>query len=110
MSPLEELPDLKPFQRRVLQAVLRVPEGKVATYQALANCIGSRAYQAIGQALKRNPLPITIPCHRIVKADLSLGGFLGDRTDEKLELLESEGVYLDENGKIPEEFVIKTID
>ena len=110
MNPLENFPEMKLFQRKVLEATLRVPAGKVTTYQAIAKRIESRAYQAIGQALRRNPLPITIPCHRIVKSDLSLGGFLGDQTERKLELLQNEGVFLDENGKIPEKFVIKTID
>ena len=56
-----------PFERQVWQAVSQVPYGEVRSYGWLARTIGRpRAYRAVGQALARNPVPILVPCHRIV--------------------------------------------
>ena len=65
-----------PFQRKIYKAVLTIPQGEVRTYKWVAHKIGRlRAYQAVGQALKRNPYTITIPCHRVIRSDGSLGGY-----------------------------------
>lgn len=65
-----------PFQLRVWQAVRRIPYGQVTTYQALAGTLGlPRGARAVGQALGANPLPIIIPCHRVVASNGSLGGY-----------------------------------
>ncbi|MCO6504174.1 MAG: methylated-DNA--[protein]-cysteine S-methyltransferase [Snodgrassella sp.] len=70
-----------PFQQKVWQAIAQIPYGKVASYGDIARIIGS-APRAIGQACGRNPLPIIIPCHRVVSAQ-GLGGFsLGKRDFE----------------------------
>jgi methylated-DNA-[protein]-cysteine S-methyltransferase len=91
-----------PFQARVYEALLQVDQGHVTTYKNLGAAIGCRSSQAIGQALRRNPFAPTIPCHRVVKTDLTLGGFGGswDRSTDKRKLLESEGVqfHQDPNG------------
>jgi methylated-DNA-[protein]-cysteine S-methyltransferase len=83
---------LTPFQRRVLEETRKIPYGEVATYKELAERIGSDGYRAVGQALKRNPLPVIIPCHRVVGRK-TLGGYGGHtKSWIKLALLELEGV------------------
>lgn len=75
-----DLADLTPFQRRVLEACAKIPFGRTATYQELARRIGRpKAARAVGAALARNPVPLVIPCHRVVAADGSLGGFSAEQ-------------------------------
>lgn len=73
------------FQRRVYLALLDIPRGTTITYGELARRIGCRSAQAVGQALKRNPFAPDVPCHRVVAADGSLGGYNGKRDGEELE-------------------------
>lgn len=86
--------EITPFQRRVYLALLDVPAGTTITYGELAKRIGCRSAQAIGQALRRNPFAPDVPCHRVVAADGSLGGYMGERDGEQIEykrrLLEAE--------------------
>jgi methylated-DNA-[protein]-cysteine S-methyltransferase len=88
--------DLTPFQRKVFEAVLRIPRGDVRTYKEIAAEIGKpNAWRAVGSALKRNPFPVRIPCHRVVRSDGSLGGYFGKAgVGEKRRLLLSEGVRI----------------
>ena len=66
-----------PFQERVLAEVARIPYGETRTYSEIARAIGSpKAARAVGSANARNPLPIVIPCHRVVAVN-SLGGYGG---------------------------------
>ncbi len=83
----------------MLKLVSKVPRGRVTTYKELARAAGRpRAYRAVANALAKNPHPIKIPCHRVVRADGKIGGYkLGAR--QKAELLAAEGVQI-ENGKI----------
>ncbi|MDZ4401061.1 MGMT family protein [Prosthecobacter sp.] len=87
---------MTPFQQRVYEFIREVPRGKVTTYRAIAKALHCRSAQAIGQALKRNPLAPEVPCHRVIRADLTLGGYSGQtagkKMREKLALLKSEGV------------------
>jgi methylated-DNA-[protein]-cysteine S-methyltransferase len=86
LSPLPE------FQRRVLVALQRIRFGEVTTYGKLAERIGApRAARAVGGALNRNPVPIVVPCHRVVGATGSLVGY-GGGLDRKRALLELEHV------------------
>lgn len=79
------------FQHEVLTELARVPYGKVATYGELARRIGRpRAARAVGGALNRNPLPILLPCHRVVGAGGSLVGYAGG-LERKQTLLALEG-------------------
>lgn len=82
------------FQRKVYLALLDVPAGRRISYGELARRIGCRSAQAVGQALKRNPFAPEVPCHRVVAADGSLGGYNGKHEGEQIErkraLLESE--------------------
>lgn len=80
-----------PFQQRVREAMLRIPYGAVSTYAALAREVDS-APRAIGQACARNPLPIIVPCHRVLAAGGDLGGYSGgEGTAAKRALLRLEG-------------------
>jgi methylated-DNA-[protein]-cysteine S-methyltransferase len=88
---LTPLPD---FQRAVLQELRGVPYGHVDTYGGLASKIGKpRAARAVGGALNRNPIPIVVPCHRIVGASGSLVGYAGG-LERKQALLGLEGALL----------------
>jgi methylated-DNA-[protein]-cysteine S-methyltransferase len=87
------------FQRRVYDALMEVPAGRVTTYGLLARRIGCRAPRAIGQALRRNPFAPCVPCHRVIASDLTPGGFTGHAEGpeiaRKLRLLAKEGVVFD---------------
>jgi len=73
-----DLARLTRFQRRVLAAAAAVPAGRVVSYGDIARRIGRpRGSRAVGQALGRNPVPIVIPCHRVVAAGGRLGGYTG---------------------------------
>ncbi len=66
------------FRRRVLDRLRAIPYGATATYSAVAAQVGSpRAARAVGSACATNPLPIVVPCHRIVRGDGVIGHFLG---------------------------------
>ncbi len=85
--------DLKgytPFQRRVWQATLQIPYGQTRPYSWVAQEARSpRAYRAVGTALAKNPIPIIIPCHRVLRKDGTLGGY-GGGLDMNRRLLEME--------------------
>ncbi len=80
------------FQRRVWRELIAIPFGATMSYGALAEKLGTAA-RAVGGACGANPIPIIIPCHRVVASDGRLGGFSGgDGLDSKLLLLAHEGV------------------
>ena len=80
------------FGRRVLEATARVPFGSVTTYMRVATEAGSpRAARAAGNALGANPIPIIVPCHRVLHSGGGLGGYTGGLERKQL-LLEIEGV------------------
>ncbi len=91
-------PEGTDFQRRVWAALLEIPWGETATYGELARRIGSpRAVRAVGQANHHNPIPILIPCHRVVGADGGLAGYRGGmELKKKLLLLESTAAGRDD--------------
>ncbi|MFZ5610434.1 MAG: methylated-DNA--[protein]-cysteine S-methyltransferase [Pseudomonadota bacterium] len=83
-----------PFQRRLWAALEAIPYGETRSYQALARLLGSSP-RAIGQACGANPLPILIPCHRVLAADGRLGGYSGEGgVETKIALLRLEGALL----------------
>jgi len=96
ISPPPLTPVLSPFQRKVLNQVRKIPFGSVRTYGWIARKIESpRAGRACGRALHKNPIPLLIPCHRVVSASGDPGGFLwGRKVKEKLLLLERRGGVL----------------
>ena len=89
-----DLTPVNPFARTVLGELARVPFGEVTTYGALASQAGRpRAARAVGTVMNRNPLPIVLPCNRVVGANGSLVGY-GGGLDRKQALLRLEGVTL----------------
>lgn len=74
------------FERRVWKVTSTIPAGQTRTYQWVARRIGNpHATRAVGRALSRNPLPIVIPCHRVIRKDGTLGDYsLGKRKKEVL--------------------------
>lgn len=79
------------FQRKVWKAIARIPYGRVRSYQWVAMRVGGKQYtRAVGMALGANPVPIVVPCHRIIAHDGSLGGFSGG-LPMKRRLLNLEG-------------------
>ncbi|MDZ4829801.1 MAG: methylated-DNA--[protein]-cysteine S-methyltransferase [Phycisphaerae bacterium] len=99
------LPEASEFFAKCRRAVQRVPAGTTVSYVELARLAGSHAAsRAAGQAMRRNPTPIVVPCHRVISATGSLGGFAGAsdprggaacaETDLKSRLLERERGYL----------------
>lgn len=103
-------PTLTPHRRRVYLTLLTVPAGRWTTYSALAKHLGSSA-RAIGNAMRTNPFAPEVPCHRVLAADGSLGGYKGEWRVSKEKLgngsfvqekrlrLEGEGVRFDQSGK-----------
>ena len=81
------------FQRRVLHATSQIPYGTLATYLGIAHNIGQpSAVRAVAQALRYNPVPIQIPCHRIIGSNGDLTGYGGDRVTLKRDILAIEGI------------------
>lgn len=82
------------FGRRVLEATARIGFGNVSTYREVAGRAGSpRAVRAAGNALGANPMPVVVPCHRVLRSGGGLGGYTGG-LDKKEFLLQLEGVAL----------------
>jgi methylated-DNA-[protein]-cysteine S-methyltransferase len=102
--PTDEVPwddlGLRPFERAVYQALLTVPAGETVSYGELAEMAGyPRAARAVGTAMAANPIPVVIPCHRVIRADGSLGRY-GDDPEWKPRLLEHERAAL--RGRRPD--------
>jgi methylated-DNA-[protein]-cysteine S-methyltransferase len=91
-----DLSALTPFQRRALTVTARIPFGEVFTYRQVAIALKRpKSSRPVGQALGRNPIPIVIPCHRVIASDGGLGGYCGTTGLElKHWLLRHEGVRL----------------
>lgn len=78
------------FQLRVLEETLKIPFGKVRTYSWIARRLHSpQAVRAVGSALRKNPYPLLIPCHRVVRAEGGIGRYSGGKAVKK-KLLEFE--------------------
>ena len=87
-----DLSGLTPLQRSVLRAVASVPHGEVRSYGQIAAQVGHpRAARFVGTTLARNPFPVLIPCHRIIRADGSPGGFYGGTGLKKRMILLEKG-------------------
>lgn len=95
-----DLRGLTEFQRQVLDVTQQVPPGEIVTYKEVARRIGKAgAVRAVGNALGRNPVPIIIPCHRVLPTSGSLGGYSGGGGPKtKARLLALEGVLPGERG------------
>ena len=94
---------MKSFSEQVYALCSQIPPGKVTTYKAIAEELGTQSYRAVGQALRANPFAPDVPCHRVVRSNGAVGGFRGWRKGgmvmEKVKLLQEERVAVI-NGKI----------
>ncbi len=64
------------FQKKVWREISKIPKGKTKTYKEIAILVGSpKSYRAVANACGKNPFPVTIPCHRVIKSDGSIGGY-----------------------------------
>ena len=89
------------FQKKVYELVSQIPKGKVSTYKIIAQKMNTNAYQAIGQALMKNPFAPDVPCHRVVSSDGTIGGFKGESEgkaiEEKISMLKKERIKIKNN-------------
>jgi len=87
------------LEEKVYKKLLEVPAGKVTTYGELAKAIGLKNGQrVIGKIMNKNPYPVIIPCHRVIKADGKIGGYAWGE-EVKAKMLLKEGIKI-KNGKI----------
>lgn len=84
------------LQFDVYNQLINIPPGRVTTYKELAKAVKCNSARAIGQVLRRNPFAPEVPCHRVVRSDLTLGGFGGSvankTVEKKMKILQKEGV------------------
>lgn len=89
------------IRQKVFLLLTKIPPGKVTTYKEIAQALNTKAYQAIGQILKKNPNAPLVPCHRVVKSDGTIGGYSGKIKGEKVllkkKLLKQEGIKFRKN-------------
>ena len=96
-----DLSETTSFQQCVLEVVKGIPRGEVRPYSWVAREVGSpKASRAVGTALANNPVPLLVPCHRVVKNDGRVGNYAFG-AGEKIRLLKLEGVSLDEIARAP---------
>jgi methylated-DNA-[protein]-cysteine S-methyltransferase len=86
--------------QRCYALLKQIPSGRLTTYKLLAEALNTQAYQAIGQILSRNPDLVTVPCHRVVKNNGEIGGYVLGKA-AKIALLQKEGIEVI-NDKIPD--------
>lgn len=84
--------------QKLYDLLSQIPKGKVTTYKALADELGTKGYRAVGQIVGKNPNAPKVPCHRVVRSDGGLGGYAFG-LKKKIELLSAEGVKISE-GKV----------
>ena len=92
-----DLRSVTEFERAVLLKALEIPRGEVRTYGWIAAEIGHpAAVRAVGSALRKNPVPVLIPCHRVVRSDGHVGQYALGGTDAKRTILAAEGLESEE--------------
>ncbi len=100
------------FADKVYALCKNIPKGKVSTYGAIAKALKSSP-RAVGQALRCNPYAPIVPCHRVVRSDGSIGGFMGrvkgKAVQKKISLLRKEGIKIVE-GKVVGFDVLETLE
>lgn len=99
--------DISPLAKKVYLLVSSIPKGKVTTYKAIGDALGTKAYRAIGNILGKNPYIPAIPCHRVVASDGRLNGY-AHGVKKKRKLLEAEGVVI-EGETVPKTYIIESI-
>ena len=87
------------IDKKIYKKLLEVPKGKITTYGELAKAVGLKNGQrAVGKIMNKNPYPVIIPCHRVVKSDGKIGGYAYGE-EIKSDMLTREGIVI-KNGKI----------
>lgn len=105
---------LPTYTQRVLKATMQIPLGYVTTYGSVANAVGGGP-RAVGNVMASNPFAPIVPCHRVVKSDLTLGGYGMGGIKVKIELLAkekqgfSDAKYVDLNGRLLEVFPVEAV-
>ena len=74
--------------------LLQIPKGKVTTYKALAEAMGTKGYRFVGQLLNKNPLPNEYPCYKVVNSDGRIGGYALGK-EEKINRLQADGLVIE---------------
>jgi len=88
------------FNENVWALTKKIPKGKVTTYKEIAKALNTKAYRAVGTALKKNPYAPQVPCHRVINSNGSIGGYKGKmNSKEKIRLLKKEGLEI-KNDKV----------
>ncbi|MBD3164668.1 methylated-DNA--[protein]-cysteine S-methyltransferase [Candidatus Woesearchaeota archaeon] len=86
------------FSQKVWKLCSKIPEGRVTTYREIAKALNTKAYRAVGNALRNNPDSPFVPCHRVVKSSGEIGGYKGKmHSKEKIRLLREEGIQIKGN-------------
>lgn len=89
---------MTPLQEKTYKLLKKVPKGRVTTYKALADTLHTKGYRAIGQFMRTNPYAPTVPCHRVVASDGTIGGFMGHKSgkeiERKIRMLRAEGIKI----------------
>ena len=94
LRKITENPTLTAFQKKVLVVTLNIPRGEVRSYNQVANEAGSpRSARAVGSVMAKNPYAPMVPCHRVISASGSIGGYSGG-VAKKRRLLKKEGVKI----------------
>ncbi len=81
----------KSFSEKCYALLRQVPKGKITTYKALAQALNTKAYQAVGTAMNKNPYAPQVPCHRVINSNGEVGGFASG-TKNKIAFLKKEGI------------------
>ncbi len=85
------------LDKKIYKKLLEVPEGKITTYGELAKAVGIKNGQrAVGRIMNKNPYPVIIPCHRVVKSDGKVGGYAYGQ-QVKINMLSKEGIKIKED-------------
>ncbi len=103
----------KSFTQKIYELAKKIPKGKVTTYKILAEAAGTKAYRAVGQAMRQNPHSPIVPCHRVVNSNESIGGFSGkinpnsNEVKRKIRMLRKEGIKIKNNKINLEKYLFK---
>ena len=91
------------FNQKIYSILKKVPKGRITTYKILAKALGTKAYRAVGQAMRYNLHAPKVPCHRVVSSNGKIGGFSGTMNPEsrevkiKITMLRKEGIKIENN-------------
>lgn len=114
--PYLETIQIKSFNEKIYDFLKKVPKGKVTTYKALAQALDTKAYRAVGQAMRCNPYAPQVPCHRVVKSNGNIGGFSGSmnpsskEVKRKIKMLRKEGIEVKDSKIVKFEKVLFNFD